>query len=163
MRQLRKECEKLKVSEIKRTLTRIEGQFNSSDDFLHIDSKISVNKRENNEKINEVLTSAVKTIMKILEEDRGASGAEKTHVQDLRNQAGLGIKRKKSAGEILEAMKKEALLKIGRTEIEETRRAWYHSYLGSIDFAVEAGMISQRRRLQLYKDFKEEAAAGNIS
>ena len=70
------------MSEIKRTLTQIEGQFNSPDDFLHIDSKISVNKRENNEKINEVLANAVKTIMKILEDDRAASKIAETHGKD---------------------------------------------------------------------------------
>ena len=70
------------MSEIKRTLTQIEGQFNSPDDFLHIDSKISVNKGENNEKINEVLANAVKTIMKILEDDRAASKIAETHGQD---------------------------------------------------------------------------------
>lgn len=57
--------------------------------------------------------------------------------------------------EILEGMKQETIEAIRRTEYQETRKAWYHSHLGSIDFARQIGLITEERRQQLYKDFKE--------
>lgn len=57
--------------------------------------------------------------------------------------------------ETLEGMKREAVGMIQRTNIQETRKAWYHSHLGSIDFASQIGLITEERRQQLYKEFKE--------
>lgn len=59
------------------------------------------------------------------------------------------------AEEILEGMKRETVGMIQRTHIQETRKAWYHSHLGSIDFARQIGLITEERRQQLYKEFKE--------
>lgn len=60
----------------------------------------------------------------------------------------------------LEAMKREAVHMIKSTELQETRKAWYHSHLGSIDFARQMGLITEERRQQLYKEFKKEIAEG---
>lgn len=60
------------------------------------------------------------------------------------------------AEKLLEAMKKEAVNMIKSTGFKKTHKAWYHSYLGSIDFARQMGLISEKRRRQLYKEFKEE-------
>ncbi len=66
------------------------------------------------------------------------------------------------AEKLLEAMKKEAVNMIKSTGFQETKKAWYHSHLGSIDFARQMGLISEKRRQQLYKEFKEELKeAGN--
>lgn len=60
----------------------------------------------------------------------------------------------------LEAMKREAVHMIKSTEFQETTKAWYHSHLGSIDFARQMGLITEERRQQLYKEFKKELAEG---
>lgn len=57
--------------------------------------------------------------------------------------------------ETLEGMKRETIGMIRRTGIQETRKAWYHSHLGSIDFARQIGLITEERRQQLYDEFKE--------
>ena len=35
----------------------------------------------------------------------------------------------------------------------EGKMAWYHSHLGSLDFARQMGLITEERRQQLYKEF----------
>lgn len=57
---------------------------------------------------------------------------------------------------LLGTMKKEAVHMIKSTEFQETRKAWYHSHLGSIDFARQMGLITEERRKQLYKEFEKE-------
>lgn len=57
--------------------------------------------------------------------------------------------------ETLEAMKQETIREIGRTELQEVRKAWYHSHLGSLDFARQIGLITEERRKQLYREFQE--------
>lgn len=66
----------------------------------------------------------------------------------------------KNAERILDAMKAESLNMIKSTQIQETRKAWYHSHLGSIDFARQMGLITEERRQQLYKEFKKELKEG---
>ena len=34
--------------------------------------------------------------------------------------------------------------------------AWYHSHLGSLDFARQMGLITEERRQQLYKEFGKD-------
>lgn len=63
----------------------------------------------------------------------------------------------KRAEETLQAMKEEALRMIHTTELPETRKAWYQSHLGSIDFARQMGLITEERRRQLYKEFEKAA------
>lgn len=53
-------------------------------------------------------------------------------------------------------MKAEAIRAIKNSAIQETRKAWYHSHLGSIDFARQIGLITEERRQQLYKEFEQE-------
>lgn len=60
-----------------------------------------------------------------------------------------------NAEKLLGAMKTETVRMIKHTEIQETRKAWYHSHLGSIDFARQIGLITEDRRMQLYKEFKQ--------
>lgn len=60
------------------------------------------------------------------------------------------------AEKLLEAMKKEAINMIKSSGIQETQKAWYHSHLGSIDFARQMGLITEQRRMQLYKEFEKE-------
>lgn len=60
-----------------------------------------------------------------------------------------------NAEKLLGAMKAEAVRMIKQSAIQETRKAWYHSHLGSIDFARQIGLITEERRQQLYKEFKE--------
>lgn len=62
-----------------------------------------------------------------------------------------------NAEKLLGAMKAEAIRMIKGTGIQETRKAWYHSHLGSIDFARQIGLITEERRQQLYREFEEEA------
>lgn len=57
--------------------------------------------------------------------------------------------------ETLEGMKQETIREIGRTEHQEVRKAWYHSHLGSLDFARQIGLITEKRRRQLYREFQE--------
>ena len=61
-----------------------------------------------------------------------------------------------NAEKVLGAMKKEAVHMIKSTDLQETRKAWYQSHLGSIDFARQMGLITEERRLQLYKEFNAE-------
>lgn len=61
---------------------------------------------------------------------------------------------------ILESMKREAIRMIESTDLQETRKAWYHSHLGSLDFARQMGLITEERRQQLYKKFQREANNG---
>lgn len=60
------------------------------------------------------------------------------------------------AEKLLEAMKQEAVRMIKNTAFQETKKAWYHSHLGSIDFARQMGHITEKRRQQLYKEFNAE-------
>lgn len=64
------------------------------------------------------------------------------------------------AEKLLEAMKQETVHMIKSTGNQETRKAWYHSHLGSIDFARQMGLISEERRRQLYKEFNAELKEG---
>lgn len=59
-----------------------------------------------------------------------------------------------NAEKLLGAMKAEAVRMIKHSAIQETRKAWYHSHLGSIDFARQIGLITEERRRQLYKEFE---------
>ena len=61
---------------------------------------------------------------------------------------------------LLSSMKHEALRMIESTDLQETRKAWYHSHLGSLDFARQIGLITEERRQQLYKEFQKEANHG---
>ncbi len=61
---------------------------------------------------------------------------------------------------LLESMKREALRMIEKTDRQETRAAWYHSHLGSLDFARQIGLITEERRQELYKQFQKEANHG---
>lgn len=61
---------------------------------------------------------------------------------------------------LLESMKREALRMIESTDLQETRKAWYHSHLGALDFARQMGLITEERRQQLYKQFQREANNG---
>ncbi len=47
---------------------------------------------------------------------------------------------------LLSSMKHEALRMIESTDLQETRKAWYHSHLGSLDFARQIGLITEERR-----------------
>lgn len=58
---------------------------------------------------------------------------------------------------LLSSMKHEAQRMIESTDLQETRKAWYHSHLGSLDFARQIGLITEERRRQLYKEFQREA------
>lgn len=66
----------------------------------------------------------------------------------------------KNAEELLESMKQETVNMIKSAGIQETQKAWYHSHLGSIDFARQMGLITEKRRQQLYKEFKEALKEG---
>ena len=57
---------------------------------------------------------------------------------------------------LLGVMKAEAVRMIKNSAIQETRKAWYYSHLGSIDFARQIGLITEEHRQQLYKEFKKE-------
>lgn len=59
-----------------------------------------------------------------------------------------------NAEKLLGMMKEEAVRMIKESVIQETRKAWYHSHLGSIDFARQIGLITEERRQQLYKEFE---------
>lgn len=61
-----------------------------------------------------------------------------------------------NAEKLLGVMKAEAVRMIKNSDIQETRKAWYHSHLGSIDFARQIGLITEERRQQLYKEFDKE-------
>lgn len=63
----------------------------------------------------------------------------------------------KRAEKVLKAMEDEALRMIHTTELPETRKAWYQSHLGSVDFARQMGLITEERRQQLYKEFEKAA------
>lgn len=68
----------------------------------------------------------------------------------------MAVAKIEEAEKLLEAMKQETIHMIKSTGIQETRKAWYHSHLGSIDFARQMGLISEERRRQLYKEFNTE-------
>lgn len=59
-----------------------------------------------------------------------------------------------NAEKLLGMMKAEAVRMIKESAIQETRKAWYHSHLGSIDFARQIRLITEERRQQLYKEFE---------
>lgn len=61
----------------------------------------------------------------------------------------------KKAEEHLEAMKAESLRMIQATKDPSVKKAWYYSHLGSLDFAKEMGLISEERRQELYREFRE--------
>ena len=69
-------------------------------------------------------------------------------------QDGLAVEK---AENLLESMKQEALREIGRTDRQEIAAAWFHSHLGSLDFARQAGLITENRRRRLYREFQAEA------
>lgn len=54
---------------------------------------------------------------------------------------------------VLGTMKKESLHMIETSEKEQVKKAWYYSHLGSIDLARQTGLITEERRLQLYREF----------
>lgn len=54
---------------------------------------------------------------------------------------------------VLGSMKKESLHMIETSEKEQVKKAWYYSHLGSIDLARETGLITEERRMQLYREF----------
>lgn len=53
-------------------------------------------------------------------------------------------------------MKAEAVRMIKDAGCEEAKKAWYHSHLGSIDLARQMGLITEERRQQLYKEFRDQ-------
>lgn len=63
----------------------------------------------------------------------------------------------KEAEELLESMKKESIYYIQVSEEIASKKAWYYSHLGSLDFARMIGLISEDRRRELEMEFKEIA------
>lgn len=61
-----------------------------------------------------------------------------------------------NAEKVLSAMKRESLHVINSSDNEQTKKAWYYSHLGSLDFARQIGLISEKRRLELYKEFDQQ-------
>lgn len=61
----------------------------------------------------------------------------------------------KKAEENLEDMKAESLRMIQETKDPSVKKAWYNSHLGSLDFARQMGLISEERRQELYREFRE--------
>ena len=54
---------------------------------------------------------------------------------------------------LLATMRREATRMIHEASTYEGKMAWYHSHLGSLDFARQMGLITEERRQQLYKEF----------
>lgn len=54
---------------------------------------------------------------------------------------------------LLATMRREATGMIHEASTYEGKMAWYHSHLGSLDFARQMGLITEERRQQLYKEF----------
>lgn len=65
-----------------------------------------------------------------------------------------------NAERLLASMEEEAVRMIENAGHQETRAAWYHSHLGSIDFARQMGLITEERRQQLYDGFREKVGKG---
>ena len=63
-----------------------------------------------------------------------------------------------NAERLLASMEEEAVRMIENAGHQETRSAWYHSHLGSIDFARQMGLITEERRQQLYDGFREKVS-----
>ena len=61
-----------------------------------------------------------------------------------------------NAEKILAAMRREATRMIHESKKYEGKMAWYHSHLGSLDFARQMGLITEERRQQLYKEFGKD-------
>jgi hypothetical protein len=53
-------------------------------------------------------------------------------------------------------MRREATEMIRAGSTYEGKMAWYHSHLGSLDFARQMGLITEERRQQLYKEFSKD-------
>lgn len=62
-----------------------------------------------------------------------------------------GLQKKTEA--ILEGMAEESLRMIHSTGMSDAKNAWYYSHLGSLDFAMQMGLISEKRRQELYREF----------
>jgi predicted Rossmann-fold nucleotide-binding protein len=65
------------------------------------------------------------------------------------------IKLSKTAEELLEAMKTEYLRRIESAHVLSVKNAWYYSYLGSLDFARQMGLISEEHRQELCREFSK--------
>lgn len=61
-----------------------------------------------------------------------------------------------NAEKLLAAMRREATRMIHEGSTYEGKMAWYHSHLGSLDFARQMGLITEERRQQLYKEFGKD-------
>ena len=57
---------------------------------------------------------------------------------------------------LLASMRREATEMIHTGNTHEGKMAWYHSHLGSLDFARQMGLITEERRQQLYKEFGKD-------
>ena len=65
------------------------------------------------------------------------------------------IKLSKTTEELLEAMKTEYLRRIESAHVLSVKNAWYYSYLGSLDFARQMGLISEEHRQELCQKFSK--------
>ena len=61
-----------------------------------------------------------------------------------------------NAERLLATMRREATRMIHEASTYEGKMAWYHSHLGSLDFARQMGLITEERRQQLYKEFGKD-------